>query len=491
MSSRELGEPLVSSKAPSQQQQSNEQKKHAASTLRTAINVTKCFVGAASFELPWAFAEAGVIGGVVGVCFLAVLSSFSLQRLAACSSLVAERQHERAKVQNRDTYYDQGGNDESSSSGAAVEVSQAPTYPDVGQEALGLAGKLLAWFGVVAMSLGVCGSYFVFICSTLAQLTGVGTQTLWVFIVLPLVIVLSWIRHVATFAWTSSFGVLALVVAVIICTVDATVHGHNVTIDWGGSGSNDTMPLLTLATYPLFLGNAGYLYLISTAILPVSQSMREPTKFGAAFMPSIAFVTVVNVAFGLYAAIRYGGHVCPDGANTTHTNGTELDCVSDNVLNNMAPGIPTTLVKWALLVDLLFTTIVFLFPLNEAIEQALLVKLLQPAPGWRHFWSSRHTWAVNGLRAGVGVAIAAVALGVPVFSLLTGLTGGFGNNVLGFILPPVFYWRLRGTEYWRAKDKRCSRVAELLGLAITFVFGLVFLVLTLYFFTKQIIHSRK
>ena len=62
-------------------------------------------------------------------------------------------------------------------------------------------------------------------------------------------------------------------------------------------------------------------------------------------------------------------------------------------------------------------------------------------PGIANWWKSPKTWAVNGLRALVAILIAAVALGVPFFSLLTGLTGGFGNNILGFILPPLFYYK--------------------------------------------------
>ena len=31
--------------------------------------------------------------------------------------------------------------------------------------------------------------------------------------------------------------------------------------------------------------------------------MRQPEKFGVAFLPSVMFVTVVNVAFGVYAAV--------------------------------------------------------------------------------------------------------------------------------------------------------------------------------------------
>jgi hypothetical protein len=50
------------------------------------------------------------------------------------------------------------------------------------------------------------------------------------------------------------------------------------------------LPLFKLDTFPLFLGNAGYLYLISTAVLPCAQSMAEPHRFGAALNPSIVVV---------------------------------------------------------------------------------------------------------------------------------------------------------------------------------------------------------
>ena len=43
-------------------------------------------------------------------------------------------------------------------------------------------------------------------------------------------------------------------------------------------------PALRWETYPLFLGNAGYLYLVSTAVLPLEQAMHQKSRrhFGRA-----------------------------------------------------------------------------------------------------------------------------------------------------------------------------------------------------------------
>ena len=76
---------------------------------------------------------------------------------------------------------------------------------------------------------------------------------------------------------------------------------------------------------------------------------------------------------------------------------------------------------------------------------------------------------VESLRAVVVCAIACVSYAVPVFSLLTGLTGGFGNNILGFILPPLFYLKL---IYDKNSEKSKMKFTEVFACAFTVLFGL-------------------
>ena len=246
-----------------------------------------------------------------------------------------------------------------------------------------------------------------------------------------------------------------------------------------------TMPWIKLDTFPLFLGNAGFLYLISTAIIPVSQSMAIPKKFSNALNPSIVFVTIINICFGLWTAIRYGGVVCPDN-NTLYGSG--LGCIKDNIMQNLHIGIVRTTVNWLLVIDLVFTCVVFLFPINEALEHEILDRIMGPSPTKLTRYSifcTKRGWAININRTLVSCAIAGVALGLPFFSLLTGLTGGFGNNILGFILPPIFYWKLQHPGYFTTNN-RCKRGCEFTGLVFTFVFGIFFLGLTLFFFGEKI-----
>ena len=116
--------------------------------------------------------------------------------------------------------------------------------------------------------------------------------------------------------------------------------------------------------------------------------------------------------------------------------------VKDNVLKNMASdAMLTKIIKWGLVIDLLFTTIVFLFPINEALENAIfgfensakddseedgnVIKCLVlttttsdlESQDYVAVSSSSSHWIFSGdveaLRTFVAIAVSAVALGVP------------------------------------------------------------------------------
>jgi len=287
-------------------------------------------------------------------------------------------------------------------------------------------------------------------------------------------------------------------------------------------------------TYPLFLGNAGFLYLISTAVTPIYQAAVQPAasggggggsagsgggsgaahagaarSFGRAFDSATAFVTLLNLSFGLYAWRQFG--TCP--GPTGESLHDDVECVRGNVLENLTPGVPATVaVKILLSLDLLFTTVVFLFPLSEALEAAWLrppdadaTEALWPEtstssggrppqrPGRRR---AAYEWRRNLLRAAMVCAIGGVAWLVPSFSLLTGLTGAFGNNILGLVLPPIFYHRLQARRgYWRDPHAtawgRTRRRAEQAALCATLAFGLAFLLLSTSSFARAIVQSHR
>lgn len=236
-----------------------------------------------------------------------------------------------------------------------------------------------------------------------------------------IIIPLCLIRRLRILAFTSLFGIAALLAAVVAVMTDASARS--------APEPFRNLDPVNLDTYPLFLGNAAFLYLISTAILPLYQDMDAESLpyFRVTFDSSTLFVTILNLGFGLFAWTQYG--TCVDGH--------DHNCVQGNVIDNLSVGPLKTVVQLLLCVDLIFTSVVFLYPFNEALERTFLTGSMQTN------LCSVHEWKRNILRTFTVLMVGLVAYLVPSFSLLTGLTGGFGNNILGFILPTLFYWRLQ------------------------------------------------
>lgn len=138
------------------------------------------------------------------------------------------------------------------------------------------------------------------------------------------------------------------------------------------------------------------------------------------------------------------------------------------------------LVRIFLSLDLLFTAALFLFPTSEILEFALLDRTL--------FGKSRNVEMQRNLLRFIMVMVtAAVALAIPFFSVMTGLTGVFGSNLLGFLLPPSIYIKLKYSKgHWgkiklgklmRFKKKTWGLLAELVICSLIFLFGIAMLVL--------------
>lgn len=327
----------------------------------------------------------------------------------------------------------------------------------IGEAACGLPGKIIAWFGMLAMTLGVCGSYVVFLITRVHEFTGIN-EHLALLIVFLIVTVLSWIRSYSVLAYTSLFGLTALIFALVVQMTDIFQQ------DWVPIA--EVEPFVRPDTYGSFLGNAGFLYLISTAVLPLEQSMREEErpKFGMALGKAIVIVTVVNLAFAISAYLGYG--------DCLHD---PKNCVKGNVVDNLPDGLVTRAVNIFLSFDLLFTCIVFLLPMSQLLEKELFDE--------SRFGERRVEIQRNMVRALLVLCITLVAYFIPVFDLVTCLSGGFGNNILGLILPPAFYMLLK---HWKKTTLSCASKMELALCAFCFIFGLGFMALTLHTFVVKL-----
>jgi len=287
---------------------------------------------------------------------------------------------------------------------------------------------------------------------------------MWIIFTIPVVTLLSFIRDYQYLAPTSTFGILALCLAVIFTCYDIQAHETPQDIF--------ELPLLEMQSFPLFIGNACFLYLVPTAMLPLVQSLCLPAAvqnfseaqsvkhareildcFSFIFCLSLTMVTFLNIPFMVYCYAAF----------STRTK--------ENILENLSGGPFSDAVKVFLCLDLLFTAALFLFPVTEELDLVLFGSKL-PNHTSNEDGNSQNTpdegrnevqlngqgdnflsnyWKGNIVRALFITMISLIATEIPYFGLITGLSGSFGANILTFIVPPYLYFKVKDRAgYWRA-----------------------------------------
>ena len=407
-------------------------------TFHTLSNICKCFAGAASFELPWAFKQAGAVLAGISLILLAIMTNYTLKWLAMCG-------HYHPRIVK-------------------------PTYPEIAQHAFGKIGFIIAWFGILAMTIGVCGSYLVFIGSEMSKLLkgafpndnfviNTFTSSVCTLLTAIPIIFLSWMRSYRFLVPTSQLGLVALIFALIVTMYDAGSEFNTNTI-------KNEIRIYDIKHFPLFLGNAAFLYLISSVILPVEQGMRKRPRYRVthgyivALNWAMVIVTVLNIIFAEFSYLSFGNNVC------------------GNVIDNLDHGWLKSIVAILLCIDLFFTYALFLFPISESLEKTIFDE--------NKFGQRKIEIERNIIRGILVFSTCGIALLVPNFQQLTGLTGAFGNNVLGLILPPLMYFKLTSQN---GPWKRTHSIGtKIFGYSIS-IFGIIMLFVCVAFFVEAIINT--
>jgi len=408
---------------------------------RTAatVNLVKVFSGGSVFAMPWAFAQSGLLSGTLSVVVLALLVYSTLYWLGKCS-------HSHPSIVR-------------------------PTYPEIASVAFGRIGFVAAWLGIVSMTLGVCGTYLVFIASQLAKLAHTEwlTQSVVTALVAIPMVLLSLFRSYSFLAPFNVLGLLSLAAALVIVSVDAASHLDFESVFSANANSNGVAVVANrdVSRYPLFLGNAAFAFLIHSVVLPIEQNMRDRTAsvmsadYAKALRVSIGVQTAMLLGFSVLTSMAFGGAVC------------------GNILDNLdAERLSTKLVVLTLCANLLLTFPLFLLPVAEAIESTLW-KLDLGDAGVAKSTDWKLEFKRNALRVCLVALTAVLATLVPDFELVTGITGAVGNNMLGLVLPALMHCKLHRVS-----------VAEKVVAAFSVLFGVGMFAVCSFSFVSTLMEDR-
>ena len=200
-----------------------EEEEDGAASWVAFVNATKCFAGASSFELPFALVEAGLLSGTIGIVVFAVLSYAVFCTMVECGHL--------------------------------VRGSDRPSFLQIGTAAFGpYLGRGAILFGMLAMTLGVCGTYLDFIGQTLSSLLTPSfpwlKQWLCTLLVLPFATALSLVRSQRAMAITSVLGIIAVLLGCGFVIYDATTRDDVTWVSPFGADAKATYgPLFKWKTY--------------------------------------------------------------------------------------------------------------------------------------------------------------------------------------------------------------------------------------------------
>ena len=403
-------------------------------------NLTKAFLGAASFELPWALQQSGLGAGVLSLVLFALACAYTLKLLGRTRTLVMRS----AEWISR-----------------ATPTNNVITYVEIGRAAYGSAGARLVNFGVVGMSLGVCAAYLVFVGTTLhsvfvnvgvypamsiggscASATSMapGCIALPLLVTLPVFGAIALLEDYSKLAWTSLAGIVLVVVAM------ASVLIYGAATQPVSLAAIAAAPFIRWRTYPLFFGNAAFTFCIHTVAIPVHASLADPERdYEAAVDRSTMFVAVINIAFAAVCSMLF-----------------QSAGVQANVLQNLPQGEHlSVLVKVLLCVVMILTYALFLQPVAELIEHVFFKATFEVATEKA---ALRHRRAI---RVAVILVTTLLALAVPDFGLACNLVGSVANTLVGLIMPPLFYRKLMGDRLTNRERTICATIV---------VFGTVLMV---------------
>lgn len=382
-------------------------------SLQASVSIAKAIMGAGSFSLPWAFAQTGYVAGPILMLVMAGLSVSLLQTLVRCRRLHTAK--------------------------------GAVSYVDVARAAFGDIGATSVYCASISASVGVCGSYLVFIAASLASLLPDAhalVQTQLVLLILPAAVLLSSVRDSNQFAFTALLGDISVLLGMSVVVIYGFLYRDE---DQDG-GSKGIVAFGSVDGFALAFGAVGFLFFIHFLVLPIEGSMQHPEDFDR--MVSLTFLgcAMISALFGVAGYSFFG------------------DATEQIVILNIKGSFFVSCVKLLLCIDLLFTYPVVMRPSVEILEQSLGIQLMNSGCG-----SIRSRLAVC---SGLGTVAAGAGIFIPAFALLSGLVGGVCQTFLALVMPPLMLQSLR-TVNGEDKNTSCKGLTKQPNVGEVKTFGFV------------------
>ncbi len=238
------------------------------SIFTDVANMLKAFIGLNFMYVAYAFAQAGLVRGVIGLCLIALITEHCCLLLVDVKSSMPPRPNSK----------------------------KPPTYGDIARFVGGRPLEYLVNIALMLTQFGYCVGYLIFISQTVHDLLRKGNQPAWpyVFIPVPLLLttaMLKSIRSLGPFSVLANAALLTGFVAVVFYIGKHFTWQQNYA-SWG--------------TYPLFFGQMTAALEGIGLVIPVETSMKDPSQFPFVLRTALFILTSVLMTVGTLGYMTFG-----------------------------------------------------------------------------------------------------------------------------------------------------------------------------------------
>ncbi|KAG0521363.1 hypothetical protein BDA96_08G154000 [Sorghum bicolor] len=288
------------------------------------------------------------------------------------------------------------------------------TYPDIGQVAFGLFGRIFVSVVLYLELYASCVEYITLLGDSLSSVfpsahlafTGIELNAHNLFaITMALAILPSvWLRNLSLLSYLSAGGVIATI-TVIVCLFWVGIGE--------GIGFHPSGALVNVTRLPVALGLYGYCYSGHSVFPNIYSSMEERSQFPFVLLFCFTVVTLV------YAGVAVSGFMM-FGEST----------MSQFTLNLPQQYIPSKIAIWMTVVNPYTKYALTMTPVALSIEEALPKKMQSYLVGM-------------SVRTCLVFSTVAVALLFPYFALVMALLGSVFTMLVALILPCACYLSIK------------------------------------------------
>ena len=238
------------------------------------------------------------------------------------------------------------------------------------------------------------------------------TAAMWASIVAALVLPFTFVKDLACVAWQSLLSITSLVIMVSVLIWYTVTHYSTINFTdvlfWDTEGALVALGLVISS------------YCVYSILIPVEESMADPSKFGTALGISLSLAAIFKVLFSLCGFLSF-----------SHA--------TDEVIGNNFPlGAPRTIVGVVYALYVIFSYTLVIFPVFQSLDGSRLASAVTSRIPF-------FIWSVT-TRFVVVFSTLFLAVVVPHFALLTAFVGSLTLPFLEYIVPCLVHLKLKWRE---------------------------------------------